>query len=219
MGQTLRERLIFLQQFWRTFETTGSLLPSSRALAREITRPLSQRGAGPIRVLECGPGTGAFTQEVVRHLRPGDVFDIVELNPTFVAVLQRRLTVDSEWQAVAPFTTIHECPLQALPTHAPYDFIVSGIPHINFPTAVVQEIIDSYDRFVKPGGVISYFEYMYIRPLRRVVTWGAERRRVREVDQLMTDHFQRYRSRRASVFANVPPAWVRHLEAQPSPPT
>ena len=34
----------------------------------------------PRRILECGPGTGAVTAEIVRQLRPGDQLDILEIN-------------------------------------------------------------------------------------------------------------------------------------------
>ena len=39
-------------------QTTGAILPSSRGLARAMTRPMRQ-AKGPRRILEVGPGTGA----------------------------------------------------------------------------------------------------------------------------------------------------------------
>ena len=80
MLTSLRNQLVFLKQFGQQFETTGSLIPSSRFLAKAITRFLANRTRHPVRVLECGPGTGAFTSQIVQHLQPGDVFDLVELN-------------------------------------------------------------------------------------------------------------------------------------------
>ena len=211
MIQRLHNSALFFREFCSRFETTGSIVPSSRFLARAITRHVARRGAAPIRVLECGPGTGAFTNQIVNHLQPHDAFDVVELNGAFVAVLRSRFATDCRWQAAAGVTTIHNLPLQAFAPPAPYDFIISGLPHINFPERIVEEIIGCYSRVLKPGGMLSYFEYMYIRPLRKTVTFGVDRRRVREVDSLMKAHLQKHFVSRDSIFLNLPPAWVQHL--------
>ncbi len=214
MIQKLRDRAIFFREFFSRFETTGSLIPSSRFVAQTITRQLSQRGEEPIRILECGPGTGPFTDRIVRMLRPGDSFDIVEVNESFVRVLRRRLETEPHWQAVADLTTIHSMPLQEFSPSEPYDFIISGLPHINFPTAIVEDILSSYVRLLKPGGTLSYFEYMHIRPIRKVLTLGADRKRVREVDYLMNQHLTQHLVSRDSVVRNFPPAWIQHATAQ-----
>jgi phospholipid N-methyltransferase len=211
MIQQFHDTAVFFREFCGRFETTGSILPSSRFLAKAITRRLAQRGPTPIRVLECGAGTGAFTNEIVRHLRPHDSFDVVEMNSAFVHTLQHRFATDSRWQAVRDISTIYQVSLQEFAPQAPYDFIISGLPHINFPERLVEEILGCYSNLLKPGGVLSYFEYMYIRPLRKAVTLGGERQRVREVDCLMKSHLNRHRVSRDSIFLNFPPAWVQHL--------
>ena len=96
-----------------------------------------------------------------------------------------------------------------------YDFIISGLPHINFPTTVVEAITAAYFNLLKPGGMLSYFEYMYVRPLRKMVTLGNDRQRVREVNAIMEAHIGRHRIRRESILINVPPVWVQrlHLDA------
>jgi phospholipid N-methyltransferase len=208
-----KNQLVFLRQFGQQFETTGSLLPSSRFLAQAITRYLAQRGDAPIRVLECGPGTGAFTDQIVRQLRPGDQFDLVELNEAFVDVLQTRFATESAWQWVNDLAKIHQLPLQEFIDPTPYDFIISGLPHVNFPPAVVETITTSYFRLLKPGGTLSYFEYMYIRPLKKKLAWGATRRQIHAVDKILAGHLQDNLLCRDSVFCNVPPAWVQHLRA------
>jgi phosphatidylethanolamine/phosphatidyl-N-methylethanolamine N-methyltransferase len=211
MIQKFRDTTLFFREFCGRFETTGSIIPSSRFLAQAITRRLARRGAAPVRVLECGPGTGAFTNQIVGHLRPHDTFDVVELNGAFVQALRSRMATESRWQAVAGLTTIYQVPFQEFTPQAPYDFIISGLPHINFPESLVAEIIASYSRLLKPGGTLSYFEYMYIRPIRKAVTLGIDRHRVREVDCLMNSHLRRHDVSRDSIFLNLPPAWVQHL--------
>src|SRR5438552_1607696 len=98
----------FSRQFRQQYFTTGSVLPSSAALGRALAGPLRHNGVrnvaasfqladparaagaagklktcptrSPRRILEVGPGTGAVTVEILRQLRPGDQFDIVEIN-------------------------------------------------------------------------------------------------------------------------------------------
>jgi phospholipid N-methyltransferase len=217
MIQKLRDSTLFFREFCSRFETTGSIVPSSRFLARAITRHVARRSAAPIRVLDCGPGTGAFTKQLVGCLQPHDVFDIVELNGSFVEVLRNRFARDHRWQAAAAVTTIHNVPLQEFAPPAPYDFIISGLPHINFPEQIVRQIIACYSRLLKPGGVLSYFEYMYIRPLRKAATLGIDRHRVRGVDSLMNAHLARHFVCRDRILLNLPPAWVQHLTTTHAP--
>lgn len=211
MLQTLKQQATFVKQFGTRFETTGSLMPSSRFVAKAITRYAQQRGDAPIRILECGPGTGPFSDCIVRLLRPGDAYHLVELNENFVDILRQRFTREPHWSRVREMAEIFELPLQDFSPDEKYDFIISGLPHINFPTNVVEEITAAYFELLKPGGMLSYFEYMYVRPLRKMVTLGNDRQRVREVNAIMEAHIGRHRVRRESILINVPPVWVQHL--------
>ena len=217
MLQSLRNQMVFLSQFGRQFETTGSLIASSRFLAKAITRFLADRPDQPIRVLECGPGTGSFTNQIVRNLREGDTFDLVELNESFVDILKQRFETEEAWRAVHPLSTIHEVPLQDFQTEGDYDFVISGLPLINFSPVLVAEIMEVYFRLLKPGGMLSYFEYMYIRPIRKTVSVGASGRRVREINEIVESYIGRHRVARDSVFLNTPPAWAQHLQADLKP--
>src|SRR5436190_19766759 len=71
----------FLREFIANPITTGSITPSSRHLARTIVEGLDLRDAET--VLEYGPGTGVFTEFVLRELKPGAKFAAIELNPHF----------------------------------------------------------------------------------------------------------------------------------------
>src|SRR5687767_1447656 len=83
------ESLAFLRQFRTQYYTTGSILPSSQAVGRALTRWV-RRAPPPRRILEVGPGTGAVTRVLVQAIRPGDRVDIVEINPAFVEVIRER---------------------------------------------------------------------------------------------------------------------------------
>ena len=214
MRHVLRQQATFIKQFGTHFETTGSLIPSSRFLAKAITRYLSRRGEAPIRVLECGPGTGAFSDRIVRRLQPGDVYHLVELNEHFVQTLRGRFANEPAWQNVAGLAQIYETPLQEFDPDEKYDFIISGLPHVNFSAELLREITAAYFRMLQAGGMLSYFEYMYVRPLRKSISFGSGRQRMGEVNRIMQDYCNAFRIKRDRVWMNFPPAWVQHLRTE-----
>ncbi len=210
MKQFLAEHLEFLRQYRRRFQTTGAVAPSSRFLARALTRPLEQH-AGPCRVLEVGPGTGAVTRRIVKLLKPDDRFDLVELNETFVGVLKRRFEHEPDFKRVADRSHIHQCPIQEFRAEGRYQYIVCGLPFNNFPPELVHEIFGVFFELLAPDGVLSYFEYMYMRPLRKAVSNQDGRVRLGKLEAVLQEYLGRHRFRRDWVFVNFPPAWVQHL--------
>ena len=213
MRKSIQNYSAFFRQFRQTFETTGAVAPSSRFLATAMTRYLAARPQEtPVRILEIGPGTGPVTDSIINQLRPGDVFDLVELNSEFVTILKQRFQTDAAWAAASHQATIHQIPIQEFQAAAPYDFVISGLPLNNFPAGLVKIITDAYFQLLKPGGILSYFEYMYVRPVRKRVTRGADRERITEIDRILSEHCGKMRIHRDSVWVNIPPAWVQHLQ-------
>src|SRR5436309_2865851 len=98
---------------------------------------------------------------------------------------------------------------------AVYDFIVSGLPINNFPVAHVRRIFQVYERLLKPGGTLTYFEYVFIRQLKIPFVNRRERRRLYRVGRVVGDYIRDYQVRRQKVLINVPPAIVRHLHLKP----
>jgi len=214
---SLREYVTFFKEFRGRFETTGAIAPSSRFLAAAMLRPLRQRvSESPVRVLEIGPGTGAVTDWLVHQIKPGDTLDLVELNETFAGVLREKFMTDRDYAQIAERSQVHVVPLQDFHAAQPYDFIISGLPLNNFPADLVDEIFDAYFRLLSPGGTLSYFEYMYVRSIRKRVGARPSRERLGRIDATMGHFVNRYRVRRDWIFVNIPPAWVQHLRKNDS---
>lgn len=205
----------FYRQFRKRFETTGAIAPSSRFLAAALTGPLRARKK-PARVLEVGPGTGAVTRRIVELLKPGDRLDLVELNEEFAALLERRFETDERYRRVNGQAKLHVCPIQEYQSDEPYDCIISGLPLNNFPAELVEEIFERFFRLLAPGGVLSYFEYMYVRPMRRTFARNEERARLTTLDDVLSAYLAHHRVKRDWVFANLPPAWAQHLKHEPA---
>jgi phospholipid N-methyltransferase len=206
----LEECRAFYQQFRRQYYTTGSILPSSRSLARALASEVRRR-PGPARVLEVGPGTGSVTAEILRPLGPGDWLDIVEINADFLAVLRRRFEEEplfrSHWHQVQ---LIHS-PLQEVEGEGIYDYMISGLPLNNFPLSLVQEIFASYERLLRPGGVLSYFEYMLVRQIKALFVGTKERERLRELGAFLEGKIRAHQFREDHVYFNITPAVARHF--------
>ena len=204
---------VFLKGARRDFRHTGAIAPSSRFLARAITSAIDP-GAGPLRVMEAGAGTGALTVEILRRLPPGSQLDIYEINPAFAEHLARRFCDDGNgrWSDSRLRVQVHNRRVQEIQPDASYDVVVSGLPLNNFKPSQVREILDTLLASLKPGGVMSWFEYLLIRELKSFTTGRRERRRLRRVGRLTGSYLDRYEFQREAIFLNIPPAVVHHLK-------
>src|SRR5438105_1294504 len=100
MRRRVHDYRMFWRQFRENFHTTGAVTPSGRFLARSLCRYV-RGAAGPRRLLEVGPGTGAVTAELVGALGERDRLDLVELNDQFVRHLKERFAHEPAFQSVA----------------------------------------------------------------------------------------------------------------------
>ena len=204
----------FIREFRRHGRNTGSLLPSSRFLARALVSEL-RKPRNPATILEVGPGTGSVTQEIIRYIQPTDRLDVVEINASFVNLLQARY--EREWARRLPherFRVLHSA-VEQLPGVAVYDNIVSCLPLNNFPVAQVREIFRAFARLLKPGGTLTYYEYVLIRQLKTPFVNRHERWRLRGVGHVVRGYIRSCQVKRQRIFINVPPAIVRHLCLKP----
>ena len=206
----------FFREFQRTFQTTGAILPSSRFLAWALTKHLAQPRS-PCRLLEVGPGTGAVTRAIARHVGSRDLLDAVEINGRFVRLLEERIHRDRAFALCRDQINVIHAALEDLIGEGVYDYIVSGLPLNNFSSSQVRGIFATFARLLKPGGTLSYYEYAWVRQLKSPFVNKRERRRLFRVGRLMRGYIRDYQVRREQIFINVPPATVRHLRFKPAP--
>jgi phospholipid N-methyltransferase len=207
----------FFRQFRQHFRTTGAILPSSRFLARALVSQLRGPRA-PARILEVGPGTGSVTRAIARVMAPDDRLDAVEINGSFVRLLEGRIAQEPVFAPVRDQVQVIHAGVEDLIGDSVYDFIVSGLPLNNFSGDQVRRIFASFRRLLKPGGVLTYYEYAFLRQLRTPFVGRNERRRLRRVGFVVNHYNRGYQIRRERIFINVPPATVRHLRLKPAPP-
>jgi phospholipid N-methyltransferase len=180
VSRDLLDHRVFFQEFRRHYHTTGAIAPSSRWLAAALARYVREPGSDR-RVLEVGPGTGAVTRAIVAALAPGDRFDLVELNDSFVARLREKFTSDPSFQAVADRSQILHQRVEDLPPEPQYNLVISGLPLNNFSVEDVERILAALEKVIKPGGTLSFFEYVAIRRAKGMVSRAADRQRLRGI--------------------------------------
>jgi phospholipid N-methyltransferase len=216
---------VFLEQFWRRYHTTGAILPSGRRLSKALCRYVADSSGSrfgarsgtngrPRYILEVGPGTGPATAELVRLLGHDDRLRIVELNDAFVEFLRHRFKHEPDFELVAGRCEIVHDRLENLPSDTQYDLIVSGLPLNNFDVEVVESLLASFDRLLKPGGVISFFEYIAIRRAKAAVSSRRDRARLQGIARAIDRFLSGREIHRDSVLLNVPPAWVHHVQKE-----
>jgi phosphatidylethanolamine/phosphatidyl-N-methylethanolamine N-methyltransferase len=199
----------FLTQFLRHYGTTGSVIPSGRALGSALG------GArGPQKILEAGPGTGAVTGCIIDRMRQDDELWMVELNPTFAAHLRSAFNDKPAFREAASRCHLIEgsvARLGPLSHDGQFDLIISGLPLNNFSSADVKDILQAYATLLKPGGILSFFQYILIRPAKMFVSLGQERNRLKGVGEAIDGMLGEREFAREWVWVNVPPAWVHHI--------
>jgi phosphatidylethanolamine/phosphatidyl-N-methylethanolamine N-methyltransferase len=205
-GQLLHESRL-------NFRDVGTVMPSSRFLGRELASELGGH-TSPLRILEAGPGTGPVTRQILTRLLPEDRLDLVELNKSFVELLERRFRDEPFFRLHAEQVRIICAPLESLEGAGAYDLIVSCLPLNNFPPGLVRTIFKAFKRLLKPGGMLSFFEYAYLRQLKTPFMKQLERRRLSHVGRILGKNIRSFQLRQNHILLNVPPAIVHHLRFQ-----
>lgn len=204
--------LSFVRQAVRDIRNTGAVLPSSPRLAQVMTRSL-RHAKGPKRLLEVGPGTGPFTKQVLRALRPGDEFHIVELNASFCEDLDRRLLRPFRHTHRDIQVELHCAAIEQAPLRGTFDYIVCGLPFNNFPPPLVRQIFRQMLGLLSPGGELVYFEYAGVRAMKGPLVGPRGRRRLKAISTFERSLSRRHSGDRELVLANVPPALAVRLRA------
>lgn len=157
-------RLAFLKGFLDKPKEVGSIIPSSRFMERRIVKTLDLAHAKLI--VELGPGTGGTTKAVLRHLRPDAKLLAIEINPSFVPLLER---IDDD-RLIPHEGSATEIP-EILAAHGleKPDVIFSGIPFSTMPRSLGAAILESARDALAPNGRFVAYQFR-----DRVHTLGVE---------------------------------------------
>lgn len=153
----------FIGQSLRHFIKTGALLPSTKFLAKRMTKKMK----GKV-VLELGPGTGVFTKEILKKLPKDGVLISIENNKAFSDYLMDKIkderlklyTGDAQNMSLY----LEENGFKEV------DYIVSGLPLGHFGRELNEKILTEAKKCLSEDGVFVQFEYFLAKfeSVRRV---------------------------------------------------
>jgi len=194
---------LFIFQFFRHPNAIGALTPSSVHLAQAMTRFIKETKEDKKKYLEVGAGTGAFTQTLIDKLTPKDHLDIIEINPKFCDRLRLK------YQGYTNISIHVGSVLDWSPSYK-YDTIVSSLPFNAFQASFVSRIYQHYQKLVKPGGYLSYCEYMALPGIRKIFMNSQSRKFLQSTLDVTSSFEDDYEILLDKVFVNLPPAVVHH---------
>lgn len=146
------------------------------------------------RVVELGPGTGAFTASLRSSVADRSNLLAVEIDPVFASALQRR------WPdldvACAAAETLPD--LMAARGAREVDHVISGLPFVTLSAAVVTRTLEAVAATLRPGGTFTTFQYAHC------YAWPSASAFRREVSAILGSAAPTSRL----IVPNVPPAVV-----------
>ncbi len=134
---------------------TGAVLPSSPELSRMMVDWLKFDVLDT--VVEFGPGTGVFTTEIVKRLRPEAKYLGLEINPLFADHLRQEFPNLDIYGRSA--TEVGDCLCSAGCGKA--DAIISGLPWAAFPDQLQDDILNAVASVLPEGGSFATFAYIH----------------------------------------------------------
>ena len=145
--------LQFLKSFLRQPGAVGAIAPSSTRLALAMVDWFDWSTAR--NVVEYGPGTGVFTQQIVQRLRPDAKFFAIERDANLLALLQRKLPAVKVIQDSVANVAVH-CKAMGIDK---IDAVVCGLPWASFSEKLQRECMDAMLEVLRPGGQFATFAY------------------------------------------------------------
>lgn len=138
----------------RNIRTTGTVAPSSKALIRQLLKPIDFGAA--LRIVELGPGNGCVTRALLARMAPEARLISLELNGDFAARLAAigdpRLEVchacASSLRAVLDRRGVRRA-----------DYVVSSLPLALIDDAVMRSILSGVGANLREGGRFLQYQY------------------------------------------------------------
>jgi phospholipid N-methyltransferase len=210
----LKNGLLFLQQFIKFPLTVGSLIPSSHRLAKAMIRQIPKVDEGQKRyILEVGPGTGVFTDQLIKRINPEDELHLVEFDHDFCEQLKQKYrhlnNVKIYEGSITDFDPHKDL---KLPETEKYQFIISGLPFNSFKDSTVKEVLNKYKNICADGGKLSYFEYMLLPSIKKIFMDTEGVFNLNKILKRKQKFYDQHRITVDNVWTNFTPAKVFHHE-------
>jgi phospholipid N-methyltransferase len=168
----IQERVRFFRSFLSNPRAVGAILPTSKKAVRDM---LDMADFGQAHcVAELGAGTGAYTEEVLKRLRPDARLLAFEVDRDLVETLSGRLddprleVIHDSAENIGDYLSEGE----------KVDVIVSGLPFTSLPEKVKRNMFEQIRRVLAPDGVMVAIQYSTFAQKELERHFGSIRRRV-----------------------------------------
>lgn len=168
----IQERVRFFRSFLANPRAVGAILPTSKKAVRDM---LDMADFGQARcVAELGAGTGAYTEEVLKRLRPDARLLAFEVDRDLVETLSGRLddprlkVIHDSAENIGDYLSEGE----------KVDVIVSGLPFTSLPEKVNRNMFEQVRKVLAPDGVMVAIQYSTFAQKELERHFDSVRRRV-----------------------------------------
>lgn len=151
----MRQKKNFIGQFLKNKKMIGSMVPSSRFLAKKMLKNINFKEANVI--IELGPGTGVFTDRLLELMHPESILLIFELNDTFFNQLANRIDdprvhlIHDSAERLGEYLTNLGL--------SKADAVISSLPLANFHKLLRDKILEVSKQSLSTGGKFIQFQY------------------------------------------------------------
>ncbi|HBC86702.1 MAG TPA: methyltransferase [Lentisphaeria bacterium] len=180
-----------LKEFVRDPAGIGTIMPSSRQLAKVMTSEIGLERAET--VVEVGPGSGVFTSKILKLISPKAKYFLVELNPRIHRHLSEKY----------PKIKIYNESAENLPELIKkekinsVDVVVSGLPWVSFPHELQVKLLEAIYKCMTKGGRFTTYGYIH----------GKIMPRGQAIKKLLKTKFHTVETTEI-IWQNIPPAFV-----------
>jgi len=145
----------FRKQFWKDKKMVGAMAPSSKYLTLKMLENVDFSAVNII--VELGPGTGVFTDEIIARMSKDANLLVFELNDMFFESLSKRIT-DPRVHIIHDSAEHIEKYLE-LYHFAKADVVISSLPLAAFSGDLRKAVLDASHHSLKPYGRYIQFQY------------------------------------------------------------
>ena len=156
----VKEAELFFRQWLRSPKSMGSVIPSSKALARAVTDQIVWEPGQTI--VELGAGTGAISQGLLDSGLPAEALTMVELDRPLYEYLRDRFPAVRVINGDA--TRLVDILRQQGVEHV--STVISGLPMVNMPLEFQRSIIEQSFAALPADGCLLQYSYSPVSPIR-----------------------------------------------------
>jgi phospholipid N-methyltransferase len=178
----MKNQFKFFLNFIKNPIRNASILPSSKTASEAIINGIDFENVHTI--LELGPGTGCFTEQILKHSKPNTKVILIEIEESYQEILH------SKFQDQIILVNENAKDLnKVLKANGvdKVDLIVSGLPFA-MPKDIFNDIIEAIKSQTNTGAIFRFFTYMPF---------------------IMKPYYKKLPIKKHSfILSNTPPLWV-----------